>query len=178
MTAVPITGTTYTVTGLDSETEYSAQIMAVVNGNAITSKSSSVIKVTTAATATPTPAAQACNLPADAITVAEVTGWRDALDPTRAAAGIKRWNRVLATLGEVTGETPMTVAQAQAVSNWLKNTRWDRTARTLEALAQCNEPPPPATPEISIAGDGDVTEGGAASFTITASPAPTADLSC
>ncbi len=122
---------------------------------------------------------QACTLPSDAITVAEVTGWRDALDATRAAAGIKRWNRVLATLGEVTGETPMTVAQAQAVSNWLKNTRWDRTARTLEALDQCDEPPPtPApTPEISIASDGDVTEGSAASFTITASPAPTADLS-
>ena len=133
---------------------------------------------------------QACTLPADAITVAEVTGWRDALDPTRAAAGIKRWNRVLATLGEVTGETPMTVAQAQAVSNWLKNTRWDRTARTLEALDQCDAPEPtpaptpeptpaptPApTPEMSIASDGDVTEGGTASFTITANPAPSADL--
>ena len=137
---------------------------------------------------------QACTLPADAITVAEVTGWRDALDPTRAAAGIKRWNRVLATLGEVTGETPMTVAQAQAVSNWLKNTRWDRTARTLEALDQCDAPAPtpaptpeptpapkpaptPApTPEISIASDGDVTEGRTASFTITANPAPRADL--
>ena len=183
---VPVAGTTYKVTGLDAETEYSAQILAVVNGSVATNKSSSVITVTTAAAATPTPAPQVCNLPSDAISVAEVTGWRDALDSTKAAAGIKRWNRVLEALGEDTGtgETAMTAAQAQAVSNWLKNTRWDRTARTLAALDQCDDPPPasptptpPPTPEISIASDGDVTEGSAASFTITASPAPAADIS-
>ena len=128
-------------------------------------------------------AEQTCDLPDDAITVAEITGWRDALDPTKAAAGIKRWNRVLAALGENTGETAMTAEQAKAVSNWLKNTRWDRTARTLEALAQCDEPaqpatpPPPPPPEISIASDGDVSESTAASFTITASPTPHAALS-
>ena len=185
---VPVAGTTYRVTGLDAETEYSAQILAVVNGSVSTNKSSSVITVTTAAAAspTPTPAPQACNLPSDAISVSEVTGWRDALDSTKAAAGIKRWNRVLEALGEDTGtgETAMTAAQAQAVSNWLKNTRWDRTARTLAALDQCDDPPPatptptpPPTPEISIASNGDVTEGSAASFTITANPAPAADLS-
>ena len=135
---VPVAGTTYTVTGLDAETEYSAQILAVVNGNVSTNKSSSVITVTTAAAATPIPTPPACNLPSDAITVAEVTGWRDALDTTKAAAGIKRWNRVLATLGVDTGETPMSAVLAQAVSNWLKNTRWDRTARTLDAIEQCD----------------------------------------
>ena len=185
---VPVAGTTYTVTGLDAETEYSAQILAVVNGSVSTNKSSSVITVTTAAAPAPAAAAeaQACNLPSDAISVSEVTGWRDALDSTKAAAGIKRWNRVLEALGEDTGtgDTAMTAAQAQAVSNWLKNTRWDRTARTLAALDQCDDPPPatptptpPPTPEISIASDGDVTEGSAASFTITASPAPAADIS-
>ena len=180
---VPVAGTTYTVTGLDAETEYSAQILAVVNGSVSTNKSSSVITVTTAAAAAPAAEAEACNLPSDAISVSEVTGWRDALDPIRAAAGVKRWNRILATLGENTGETAMTTAQARAVSNWLKNTRWDRTARTLEAMDQCDEPapqatpPPPPTPEISIASDGDVTEGTAASFTISASPTPATDLS-
>ena len=74
VTGVPVAGTTYTVTGLDAETEYSAQIMALVNGSVATNKSSSVITVTTAAVATPAPAAQACNLPSDAISVAEVTG--------------------------------------------------------------------------------------------------------
>ena len=78
-----------------------------------------------------------CNLPSDAITVAEVTGWRDALDQTKAAAGVKRWNRVLAAFGEDTGQEPMTVDLAWEVANWLGNTRWDRTARTLEAMAQC-----------------------------------------
>ena len=77
-------------------------------------------------------------LPADAITVAEVTGWRDALDATKAAAGIKRWNRVLATFGEDTGEKPMTAELARQVADWLGNTRWDRTARTLEAMAKCD----------------------------------------
>ena len=78
-----------------------------------------------------------CNLPSDAITVAEVTGWRDALDQTKAAAGVKRWNRVLAAMGVDTGAAPMTVELAWEVANWLGNTRWDRTARTLEAMAQC-----------------------------------------
>ena len=140
VTGVPVAGTSYTVTGLDAETEYSTQILAVVNGSVSTNKSSSVITVTTAAAAspTPTPAPQACNLLSDAISVAEVTGWRDALDTTKAAAGIKRWNRVLATLGVETGEQPMSADLAQAVSNWLKNTRWDRTARTLDAIEQCD----------------------------------------
>ncbi len=184
VTGVPVAGTTYTVTGLDAETEYSAQILAVVNGSVSTNKSSSVITVTTAAAPAPAAEAEACNLPSDAISVSEVTGWRDALDPTKAAAGIKRWNRVLEALGEDTGtgETAMTTAQAKAVSNWLKNTRWDRTARTLSALDQCDDPPPatptpPPTPEISITSNGDVTEGTAASFTISANPTPAADLS-
>ena len=104
-------------------------------------------------TNTPTPAATptptACNLPDDAVTADEVTGWRDALDPTKAAAGIKRWNRALEALGVDTGAgvTPMTATQARAVANWLGNTRWDRAARTLEALEQCqNSPAATATP--------------------------------
>ena len=119
-----------------------------------------------------------CTLPDDAITAAEVTGWRDALDPVKAAAGIKRWNRVLEALGTDTGTgvPAMTVALAQQVSDWLKNTRWERTARTLAATATCVPPPPPPTPEISITAGSAVTEGSAASFTLTASPAPAADL--
>ena len=122
----------------------------------------------------PTP--QACNLPGDAITVAEVTGWRDALG-SNAAAGIKRWNRVLATFGEDTGQNPMTAELAWQVANWLGNTRWDRTARTLEAMEQCDNPPP-ATPEISISAGSGVTEGSNASFTITASPTPASVPRC
>ena len=178
VTGVPVAGTTYTVTGLDSETEYSAQIMALVNGNVVTTKSSSPFTVTTAAAAEAAPAAQACDLPSDAISVAEVTDWREEYS---AATHQSRWNRVLEALGEDTnsGESPMTAAQALDIKSRIDNSRWDRTARTLEAMEQCDAPPPPPppTPEISIASDGDVTEGIAASFTITASPAPSADLS-
>ena len=122
-------------------------------------------------------AEQACTLPSDAITVDEITGWRDALG-SNAAAGIKRWNRVLEALGVDTGAgvSAMTAAQAQAVANWLKNDRWDRTARTLEALEQCSVSPP-ATPEVSVTAGSSVTEGEDATFTVSASPAPSTALS-
>ena len=116
---------------------------------------------------------QACSLPDDAVTVSEVTAWRDALNND---AGIKRFNRVLATLGVDTGENPMLADQAQQVADWLGNTRWDRIARTLAAmeLSQCDTPP--TEPEISIAAGADITEGGDATFTVTATPNPSADL--
>ncbi len=117
-------------------------------------------------------------LPDDAVSVSEVAAWRDALS-TAAAAGIKRFNRVLAALGVDTGETPMTAAQAQGVADWLGNTRWDRIARTLVAVeqAQCGDTKDDLDePQISIAAGGGVTEGAAASFTVTASPTPAADL--
>ena len=124
-----------------------------------------------------------CELPDDAITVAEVTGWRDALDPNKASAGINRWNRILEALGVDTGSglTAMTADQAQDVADWLGNSRWDRTARTLTAQDECDAEPQPqplqqATPEISITSGSDVTEGGTVTFTLTATPAPTSDI--
>ncbi len=117
-------------------------------------------------------------LPDDAVTVADVTGWRDALS-SGAVSGIKRFNRVLEAFGVDTesGVSAMTVEQAQAVSAWLGNTRWDRIARTMAALEQCADaPPPPPTPEVSISGGNGVTEGADATFTVTASPAPAASL--
>ena len=116
---------------------------------------------------------QACSLPDDAVTVSEITTWRDALNND---AGIKRFNRVLATLGVDSDENPMAADQAQQVADWLGNTRWDRIARTLAAmeLSQCDTPP--IEPEISIAAGADITEGGDATFTVTATPTPSADL--
>ena len=122
--------------------------------------------------AEPDPPQSECALPDDAITVAEVTGWRDAFPDD--ADHVLRWNRVLAALGEDIDATPMTAAEAQTINNQFNNDRWDRTTRTLEAMAQCANPAP--TPEISIAAAGSITEGGAATFTITADPAPAADL--
>ena len=186
--SIPTSGT-YTLTVAttnDSADEADGSVTATVNTGTGYTVSSSGGAATVAVADNDDPPAekieQTCKLPSDAMSVAEITGWRDALDSSRAGAGIKRFNRVLSTLGVDTGETPMTVEQAQAVSNWLKNIRWDRTARTLEALDQCDDPPPlppppPAKPEISIASDGDITEGGNASFPISASPAPAASLS-
>ena len=129
-----------------------------------------------AATATLNPGASSgtqCtpSLPDDAVTLADVTGWRDAAAGN--AAGVLRWNRVLAALGVNTGEAPITVAESLANESTLDAARWDRVTRTLQALAQCSEA---TEPEISIMSVGDITEGADATFAIAASPAPAADL--
>ena len=136
---IPTSGS-YTLTiatGDDSVDEADGSVTATVNTGTDYTVSATA-GAATVAVADDDDVPQACNLPSDAITVAEVTGWRDALDPDKAAAGIKRWNRVLATLGVDTGLTPMPAALAWDVANWLGNTRWDRTARTLEAMEQCD----------------------------------------
>ena len=173
---IPTSGSkSFTVTTTDdSDDEPDGSVtVSINNGTSYTvSSSSSTATVAIADNDTCAP-----TLPSDAITIAEITGWRDALDPTRAAAGIKRFNRVLATLGVDTGETPMTVQQAQAVSNWLKNTRWDRIARTLAAIEQSQcDPQPPTEPVITITAGSDIIEGTDASFTVTANPTPTTAL--
>ena len=117
-------------------------------------------------------------LPDDAVSVDEITAWRDGLSAA-AAAGVKRFNRVLAALGTDTGHTPMTAEQAAGVAGWLGNSRWDRIARTLAALeqAQCEDSEDDEDePQISIVGGAGVVEGSAASFTVTASPAPAVGL--
>ena len=115
------------------------------------------------------------SLPSDAVTVSEVTGWRNQYSH---AEHQQRWDRVLAALGEDTGETAMTVADAQTIKARFDNSRWDRTVRTLQALEQCDDPapPPPPDPEVSVTAGADITEGGDAVFTVTASPAPSAAL--
>ena len=113
-----------------------------------------LVQFVAVATAQDNDADCASYLPDDAITVSEVTDWRDGLDPAKAADGIKRWNRVLATLGEDTEHDPMTAELARDIANRLKNERWDRTARTLEALEQCKnapDPTPTATSTPAIA---------------------------
>ena len=173
---IPSSGSkTFTVTTTDdSDDEPDGSVtVAINNGSSYTVSSSSstaTVAITDNDTCAPT-------LPNDAVTIAEITGWRDALDPTRAAAGVKRFNRVLATLGVDTGETPMTVQQAQAVSNWLKNTRWDRIARTLSAMEQSQcDTQPPTEPVITITAGSGITEGTDATFTVTASPVPATAL--
>ena len=85
---------------------------------------------------------------------------------------VDRWMRVLAAFGDDNGYTPMTAAEAQthADKGWQ---RWVPVAAALEAL----EAPPLTLPAVSVSAGADVTEGGDAVFTVTASPAPAAALS-
>ena len=99
---------------------------------------------------------------------------------------VERWSRVLAAFGESNAwsSNPMTVAEAQAQADrGLK--RWAPVAPALECLAAVpeeqpeqaeEEQAPPATPELSLSAGSAVDEGGNATFTVTADPAPATDL--
>ena len=172
--SIPTSGS-YTLTVAttdDSVDEEDGLVTATVDGGYGYTLSATA-NTATVAVADDDPAAEVCTLPTDAITVSEVTGWRDQYSATTHQS---RWNRVLTALGEDTGETAMTTAQALDIKSRIDNSRWDRTVRTLEALEDCNSPPPP-TPEVSVAAGGGVTEGGDAVFTVSASPTPAAPLS-
>ncbi len=80
----------------------------------------------------------------------------------------------VATSDDQVGESDGSVtATVNAGTGYLVS--WTAGAATVE-VADDDGPPPPTTPEISIVSDGDVTEGTRASFTVTATPAPTAPL--
>ncbi|MCY4331137.1 MAG: leucine-rich repeat protein, partial [Cyanobacteria bacterium MAG CAR1_bin_15] len=90
---------------------------------------------------------------------------------------VKRWQRVLKALGEddaaFAGLTPMTASEAQTYADrgW---SRWEPVATALTALEAAAQPP--VQPTITIAGGSAVTEGGDVVFTLTANPAPAANL--
>ncbi len=97
-------------------------------------------------------------------------------------AHVNRWNRVLLAFGEhdgtgVTGG-PMTASEAQEMADRHSSPVWDEVVTELTALeaASAQTPPPPPTPVVSVTAGSGVTEGGDASFTVTASPAPAANL--
>ncbi|MCY4395788.1 MAG: hypothetical protein OXC10_11690 [Rhodospirillaceae bacterium] len=102
---------------------------------------------------TPAPPMERCasHLPSDAVSVAEVEGWRDA--HAHDAALVLRWNRVLAGLGEEVGAgvSPMTVTEATANQGRYMRTRWTRVTVTLEAIAACTAG---AAPTVSLSASG------------------------
>ncbi|MDE0497760.1 MAG: hypothetical protein OXH86_10430, partial [Acidimicrobiaceae bacterium] len=100
-------------------------------------------------------------------------------------AHVNRWNRVLAAFGEhdgsgVTGG-PMTADEAQQMADAHSSPVWDEVVAELAALQTATQttppppPPPPPLPAVSITGSSGGIEGDPATFTLTASPAPTAD---
>ncbi len=105
----------------------------------------------------------------------------------RSSDHVERWSRVLAAFGEENAysSNPMTITEAQAqVDRGLK--RWAPVAPALECLANQPQEAAPqeeeeqpvtlATPELSLSAGSAVDEGSNASFTITADPAPSSDL--
>ena len=106
----------------------------------------------------------------DPALVAQVRGY--AAETHQGQAHVDRWKRVLAAFGDDNGYTPMTAAEAQthADKGWQ---RWVPVAAALAAL----EAPPETLPAVTVSAGADVTEGGDATFTVTANPAPAAELS-
>ena len=92
---------------------------------------------------------------------------------------VNRWKRVLEAFGveEYAGLEPMTSAEAkQKYGTWA---RWQPVIPVLEAIEAAGQTvvtPVTPTPEVSVTAGSGVTEGGNAEFTITASPAPAANL--
>ena len=107
--------------------------------------------------------------------IADVRGY--AAETDNGVAHVNRWKRVLLAFGEsvpgFTG-TPMTVTEAQGFASQFWSVRWDPVVTALQALAANTHIP--TTPEVSITAGSAVTEGTAASFTLTANPAPSANL--
>ena len=101
---------------------------------------------------------------------------------------VNRWQRVLVAFGELDAAGvdggAMTAAQAQEMADTHSSPVWDDVVDELTKLEAWraaqesddddNQPPP--TPVVSISGGSGITEGGTASFTITASPAPTSAI--
>ena len=93
------------------------------------------------------------------------------LETQHGQAHVNRWKRVLAAFGVDNGATAMTAAEAQthADKGW---TRWDPVVTVLT----CLEGGTGTGPLVTVTGGAGVTEGGNALFTVSASPAPTANL--
>ncbi len=113
----------------------------------------------------------------DAAVVAQVKAL--AAQTYHGTAHVNRWNRVLVAFGEhdgagVTGGA-MSAAEAQQMASTPNNNYvpvWNLVVAELTAL----EAAAAAQPEISIVAGAGVTEGGDATFDLTASPAPAANL--
>ncbi len=102
---------------------------------------------------------------------------------------VERWSRVLAAFGESNAysNNPMTITEAQAQADRGLQ-RWAPVAPALQCLAAAPQEQPepaevqpatpgtPVTPELSLSAGSAVDEGGQATFTLTANPAPGSDL--
>ena len=95
-------------------------------------------------------------------------------------AHVDRWRRVLVAFGVETypGLTPTTAAEAGANAQKYSSPLWPQIATALAALEAMPEPQqqPLTLPAVAVSTGADVTEGGDAVFTVTATPTPAANL--
>ncbi len=164
-------------TGDDSTDEPDGSVTVTVaagSGYTVGSSGSGTVSVRDDDDAAPAVAA------VDPALVAEVRAM--AAQTQHGAAHVKRWRRVLVAFGveEYPGLTPTTLAEAKANAQKYSSPLWPRIVEALEKLAAAPDTPPdtpPLTPpEIAVSAGSAVTEGGDAVFTLTATPAPAADL--
>ena len=100
-------------------------------------------------------------------------------------AHVNRWQRALVALGAldpagVTGGA-LTLAEARQNANTYSSPVWNQVVAELEAkaafeAAQQTQQTPPPTPEVNITSAAGGSEGSSVTFTVSANPAPTADL--
>ena len=92
-------------------------------------------------------------------------------------AHIRKWNRVLASIGHAASpEEAMPASEIHGnAAKWPDSPFWAASVY-LSSLEQGQDQPQQQTPEIAVTGGSAVTEGGDAVFTLTATPAPAADL--
>ncbi len=116
----------------------------------------------------------------DPALIAEVQAHIDAFTARNHAAGIRDWNLILDRLE---GRTGMSDAKIAA---WLENSKrhgWQdgivtlpKVQAALAALAAQQTQQTPPTPEVNITSAAGGTEGSNVTFTVSANPAPAADL--
>ena len=100
-------------------------------------------------------------------------------------AHIRKWNRVLEAIGHDTGTglSPMPASEIHANADKWPDSPFRAASAYLNSVdaqdgqdRQDQDQPQQQTPEIAVTAGDAVTEGGDAAFTLTAAPAPAADL--
>ncbi len=184
--SIPASGTvslTISTTG-DSTDEANGSVTAAINaGTGYTVSTSAGAATVTIADDDGSPPALTCDT-SDTVIADGITTARAAYDwhvDNNGSSEALFW-RILNTFGAanmptkpsgVTTET-VTLSEIQTFSN---GKSWSGWQTIIDALQQCSTSPNAVTdPEVSIAANGTVTEGGDATFTVTADPAPSADL--
>ena len=174
---------TYTITGLKADTEY-AFIVYSQDYDEVTP---------TAYQRTAAQAAPSCDPSTSSTAIAKARAafeWH-----TSYGSDAPLFWRILNSLdadnlpAKPSGVTDETVSAAY-VHTYSSGKGWAGWTPIVEALEDCEAattpgttdttdpvvPPPPATPEISVSGGAGITEGGVATFTISANPSPAADV--